>query len=52
MQSLTISHQCFGSVNLDTVTVRSLCSLVRIFSAKCEHLSLGLVAHPNIVRPI
>lgn len=52
IRSLTISYQYFDSPTLDTVSVRSLSSLVRIFSTKLEHLSLGLIAQPKTVRPI
>ncbi len=52
IQSLSISHHYMDLPNLGIVSVRALNSLVRIFSAKCEHLSLGLMAHPNTVRPI
>ncbi len=52
IQSLTISYQYLDPPRLDIVSVRSLSSLVRIFSTKCEHLSLALIAHPNTVRPI
>ncbi|CAF0747201.1 unnamed protein product [Rotaria sordida] len=52
IQSLTISHHYSDIPNLGIVSVRLLCSLVRIFSKKCQHLSLALMAHPNTVRPI
>jgi hypothetical protein len=52
IQSLTISHQYFDVPRLDIVSVRLLRSLVGIFSTKCKHLSLGLIAHPNTVCSI
>ncbi|CAF2379233.1 unnamed protein product [Rotaria sp. Silwood2] len=52
IQSLTISHHYSDIPNLGIVSVRLLSSLVRIFSMKCQHLSLALMAHPNTVRPI
>jgi hypothetical protein len=52
IKSLTISHHYLDIPSLGIVSVRLLCSLARIFSSKCEHLSLALIAHPNTVRPI
>ena len=51
IQSLSISHHYMDLPNLGIVSVRALNSLIRIFSTKCEHLSLALIAHPNTVRP-
>lgn len=48
IRSLTIAD----SSHLGYVSVRSLISIVRVFSANCEHLSLGLAANPNTLRPI
>ncbi len=52
IQSLTISHHYLDLPKLDIVSVRSLSSLARIFSEKCEHLSLALIASPKTVYPI
>ncbi len=52
IQSLTISHHYLNFPKLDIVSVRLLRSLASIFSEKCEHLSLGLIAHPKTVCPI
>ena len=52
IQSLTISHRLMDFPNLGVVSVRALNALVRIFAAKCQHLSFALIAHPNTVRPI
>lgn len=52
IQTLTISHHYLDTPNLGIVSVRLLSALVRVFSMKCQHLSLALVAHPNTVRPM
>lgn len=52
IRSLTISYQYFDLPKLDTVSVRSLSSIARIFSTKLEHLSLALIAQPKTVCPI
>jgi hypothetical protein len=52
IQSLSISHHYMDLPNLGIVSVRALNSLVRIFSAKCQHLSLAVIAQPNTVQPI
>lgn len=52
IHSLTISHRLMDFPSLGVVSVRALSSLVRIFSANCQHLAFALIAHPNTVRPI
>ena len=52
IQSLTITEHYSYSIHLGIVSVRLLNSLVRLFSTKCQHLSLRLRAHPTTVRPI
>jgi hypothetical protein len=52
IHSLTISEYYSYGNDLGIVSVRLLSSLVRIFGKKCEHLSLGLSAHPNTVLPV
>jgi hypothetical protein len=52
IQSLTITERYFYTPRLGIVTVRLLNSIARVFSTKCQHLSLALVAHPKTVCPI
>ncbi|CAF0944813.1 unnamed protein product [Adineta steineri] len=54
IKSLTItdSDYNYNRSNLGHVSIDALSSLTRIFSSKCEHLSLALKANPNTARPI
>lgn len=37
---------------LDIVNVNMLSSIARVFGARCEHLSLALIADPTTIYPI
>ncbi|CAF0944551.1 unnamed protein product [Adineta steineri] len=54
IKSLTItdSDYNYNESNLGHVSIDALSSLTRIFSSKCEHLSLAIMANPNTVRSI